>query len=243
MFNGPTVDRIDRGRAAFETTGVRLEQELLGGVNEKKYKELAYAFLHRNEKPENGSDDEKFEWILKVREASHTELGSFSDIIKQENYINYKNSMNLVEQCQVGDPEKPSKFFTGALHQRVQDYFGDKYTLKYFSSIGNTQLDILHGIDCFFKLYKKNNDDKLEEAAVATIDLAELDKGAVKADILLKINEGDAEKYDPSLGNKAFNKENFDSRVGDVAELVIRALTDNLKERELNKQLNKLSKN
>jgi hypothetical protein len=228
MF-GLAVDKIERGRSSFENTGTRLENEFIGEVDATKYKERAYKFLHQEKFSETETPDEKFERILRIREAAQREFENALDFTDKSKYIDFKNSVKLVEQSQIGNPEKPSKFFPAALYNYIKDRFQDKYALKFFTATGGTHLDIVHGVDGFFKLYDKESN---EELALATIDLTKnLSKDRARADVLINIDPVDEEKYDPSQNNKNFDKKFFDEKIKYFSEMIIQALIENYQRR------------
>jgi len=224
------IDRIDRGCSSYENTGTRLEEEFIGSINKRKYKEEAYNYLHSKDKPLSEDPGEKFEQILQRREAAQMEFEKALDLIKQGNYINYKDSMDLVEKCQIGNPEKPTQFFSAALYNKIKDAFSEKYTLKFFTSTGVTHLDVLHGVDCFFKLYEDG-----KEMTLATIDLTgNRDKDKSRADVLIQIKQAERDKYDPSKNNKNFNKEFFYNQIENFSQLITQAMLDNYNQKNSN---------
>lgn len=224
--------RIEGGRRAYENTGTRLEDEFIGGVNGVKYKELAYELLHQEQEGRSETDNptEKFEKILKIKELAQREFQNTLDLADRNKYIDFKNSMKLVEQCQIGNPEKPSQLFSRALYNNIKDRFVDKYILKFFTAAGGTHLDVAHGIDCFFKLYDKKSG---QELAMATIDLTKrTGKTQGKADVIFNISEEDCDKYDASSNNKNFDKNFFSKKIDEFAEETVNILLDNYKKRK-----------
>lgn len=223
MSREVTFERIERARSFPENTGTRLENEFLGNVDATKYKELAYKFLHPETDEKVANPKEKFEKILKIREAAQEEFESTLDLADENKYIDFKNSMKLVEKCQIGNPEKPNQLFSRALYNSVKDRFEDKYTLKFFTAVGGTHLDFVHGVDCFFKLYDKKSG---QELAIATIDLTKrAGKDQAKADVTFNINGEEQKKYDPSSNNKSFDKNFFNGKItefsGEIKETLI----------------------
>lgn len=220
------LERIEKGRSSLENTGSRLENEFFGGVNETKYKELAYQFLHPEKKinAEN-TNDEKYEKMLLIRDAAQKEFENTLDLADRNKYINFENSVKLVEKSQIGNPENPSKFFARSLYNYIKNRFDDKYILKFFTATGGTHLDVVHGVDCFFKLYDKASN---KELAMATIDLTKnTAKNAARANVLLNINGDELDKYDSSSNNKEYDQKFFDKKIEEFSEMIIEALIDN----------------
>lgn len=229
MFTAFAAEKIEKGRSSLENTGTRLEAEFLGEVDKNKYKEEAYVFLHREELSKAKTPEQQFEQKLKIKEAAQKTFEDALDFAEKNNYINFKNSVGLVEQSQLGNPEKPSKFFSRALYDYIKNRFEDKYSLKFFTATGGTHLDVVHGVDCFFKLYDKATE---EELAMATIDLTKRSsKDKARADVLIKVDQDDIEKYDPSKNNKNFDKKFFDEKIEKYSEMIIAALIENYQRR------------
>lgn len=229
MFTAFPTNRIEKGRSSLENTGTRLEQEFIGEVDTTQYKELAYAFLHKEKAKEGETQDEKFERMLNLKEAAQKEFENTLDLADRSKYIDFKNSTKLVEQSQIGNPEKPTRFFAAALHNYVKNRFEEKYILKFFTATGGTHLDVVHGVDGFFKLYDKKSG---EELAMATIDLTKnTAKDKARADVLISIDQDDLEKYDPSKNNKNFDKEFFNEKIAKYSETIIQALIENYQSR------------
>ncbi|HBA37039.1 TPA: hypothetical protein DCZ15_04200 [Candidatus Falkowbacteria bacterium] len=227
MSRWETFEKISKGCSAHENTGSRLEEEFIGGVNNHKYKELAYQFIHQKETPEHLDAEKKYQWILKTKEKAQKELQETSALFARENYINFKDSMELVEKCQIGNPEKPSKFFSRALYNKIKNRFQDKYLLKFFTATGGTHLDVVHGIDCFFKLYDKESGQELTSA---TIDFTKRPgKDSAKADLIFFIDDNDQTKYDPSPENQDFDKNAFDRKIEEFSEQTVETLIENYK--------------
>jgi hypothetical protein len=230
MFNAFTTDKIERGRSSLENTGTRLEQEMLGEVNGRKYKELAYSFLHRDEMAQPGeSKDKQFERILKMREAAQREFENALDLADRDKYIDFRNSVKLVEQAQAGDPEHPRQFFAQELHHYLTEKFSEKYFLKFFTATGGTHLDVVHGVDGFFKLYDQ---ETRSELAMATIDLTRNDmKDKARANVLIRLSKDEIGKMDPSKENEMFDKETLNNNVIFFGDLIANALIDDYKRR------------
>jgi len=233
MFNSLAANTIERGRTALENTGTRLEAEFIGEVDGIKYKKLAYEFLHQNEIKEEmakaKTPGEKFEQMMKIKEAAQKEFENVLALADRDKYIDFKNSVKLVEQSQSGDPGKPSRFFSAALYNHIKNRFADKYILKFFTATGGTHLDVVHGIDGFFKLYDKKSG---QELALATLDLTgNAFKDRTRADVLISIDQDDREKYDPSKDNGNFDKEFFNEKIEKFSEMIIQALLENYQRR------------
>lgn len=229
MFNSFAINKIERGCSSPENTGTRLESEFIGEVDGVKYKELAYAFLHKDKADNAAASEDGFKQMM-LREAAQKEFENALDLADRGKYIDYKNSVKLVEQSQLGNPEKPSRFFSGALFKKIKERFEDKYSLKFFTATGGTHLDVVHGVDGFFKLYDK---DSGQELAMATIDLTgNSAKNQARADVLISIDQYDREKYDPSKENENFDKNFFDEKIDRFSEMVVQALIENYQNRK-----------
>lgn len=225
----------DKRVPQYENSGHRMEAEFIGSVNKKVYDELAFEYIQQKAKQlvdDDGFDDtskeskeEKFEKILQMREAAASRFDSLLKIQKRENFINYEDSMNLIEKSQYGSPEKPAKFFSAALYKYVQTRFEDKYSLKFYTATGLTHLDILHGVDCFFKLCDKESN---EELIRTTIDLTgNRDKTRAKADVIIMLDQKERNQMDPSEVNRDFNKETFQAKIDEYGEMIVRSLCKN----------------
>lgn len=227
MFKGSFENAIGR----YEGTGSRLEDEFVGTVNGRKYKELAYAFLHKDNKANSGAltDDMRFEEILKMRELAAHEFENTLDF--KEKYIKRSDSMRLVEKCQVGDPEHPSRFFAKKLYDAVRERFNkDDFTLKFFTATGGTHLDVAHKIDCYFKLYLK---DTGQEIACATMDLTQnSNKSTAEANILVSISPEEQEKCDSSQGNKKYDPKFLAETITRISGEVVDALMNDYRNRQ-----------
>ncbi len=221
---------------SYEKSGHKMEEELIGVLNKKRYDELAFKLLlkERNDligKEEylakrNNPEDE-FERILNLREVASRRLETTSKVIRNENYLDYDNSMVLIEKCQYGDPEKPTVFFAKKLYNYLNDIYGDKYNLKFFISSGITHLDILHGIDCYFKLYDKESG---EEVSRCTIDLTgNREKDRAKANVLILIEPDVRDKIDPSPVNKDFDKILLEETISDYGKIIQYSIDSNFK--------------
>jgi hypothetical protein len=138
--------------------------------------------------------------------------------------------MALVEKCQIGNPEQPKQFFAQALYNYIKGRFNDKYVLKFFTAAGGTHLDIVHKIDCYFKLYEKENN---KELSYATIDITGNEsKDKARADVLLNIEQDEKDKYDPSQINKNFDKSFFDQKIKEFGEEIIKSLIENYQKQQ-----------
>lgn len=229
MFNGLAANIIEKGRTSPDNTGTRLESEFIGEVDGTKYKKLAYNFLHSEEIKEEmakaKTPEEKFGQMMKVREAAQKEFENALDLADRDKYIDFRNSVKLVEQSQLGNPERPNRFFSGALYNNIKKRFEDKYILKFFTATGGTHLDVVHGVDGFFKLYLKENG---QELATATFDLTgNSSKNSSRANVLIYVDPNEKEKYDTSLSNKRFDKEFFDSKIDEFSKMITEALVEN----------------
>jgi len=227
MFKGNFENAISR----YEGTGSRLEDEFVGAVNGRKYKELAYAFLHKDNKVNSDplTNDMRFEKMLKMRELATHEFENTLDF--KEKYIKRSDSMRLVEKCQVGDPEHPSRFFAKKLYDTVREKFNkDDFTLKFFTATGGTHLDVAHKIDCYFKLYLK---DTNQEIACATIDLTQnSNKSTAEANILVNISSEEQEKCDPSQENKKYDPKFLEEIITRISGEVVEVLINDYRQRQ-----------
>jgi len=218
----------------YENSGHRMEAEFIGSVNKKKYDELAFSYIQKKtqrfeNEPEGKSqisdEEEKYEKILQMREAAASRFNSLLKIQERENFINYKDSMDLVKKSQYGDPEKPAKFFSAALYNYIKNRFEDKYSLKFYTATGLTHLDILHGVDCFFELCNKETN---EEIIGTTVDLTgNRDKTRAKADVIIMLDQEERNQMDPSKVNKDFNKETFQAKIDEYGERIVQSLYTN----------------
>ncbi len=224
----------DRG-PKYENTGHRMEADFIGAVNKKQYDLLAFEHIQEKKKKllkkgDNNAKaydkDAEYERILRNRDAATARFDDFLKFQRAENFINYEDSLALVEKSQYGNPEKPAKFFSSALYKYVLNRFDDeKYSLKFYTATGLTHLDILHGVDCFFKLCDKESG---EEIIKTTVDLTgNRDKGRAKADIVIMINQEERDQMDPSKVNENFNQEVFQAKIDEYGELIALSLRDN----------------
>lgn len=121
MSSERSLNRISSGRNAYDKSGANLEQEFVGSLNSTKYRDEAYTALHKNEIPDDASPESRFCKIIQFKEKAQREfndaLTAFRD---RKNYINFRNSMALVERCQSGNPENPSRFFSKALYNYMR---------------------------------------------------------------------------------------------------------------------------
>jgi len=209
----------------YSNTGSRLEDEFLGTVNTPKYQEEAYKTLHQDEIPTGGDPEKRFNKILELQERAHKVFDNSMAIANRNNYINFRNSMALVERCQSGNPENPNRFFSKALYNYIKGRFDPMYSLKFFTAVGGTHLDIVHKIDCYFKLYLKETG---EDLVFATIDITgRKSKDKASADVLLNISPEDKDKYDPSPVNKEYDETYFNQKIAEYGEEIIQAMMDN----------------
>jgi hypothetical protein len=230
MFEAGVLNRIEKSRQGYENTGSNLEQEFLGTINSVKYKGLAYKNLHQEQVSETADPREKFEKMLKIKETAQKEFDSTLALADRNKYINFKDSMALVEKCQVGNPENPSHFFSKALYDYIRNRLDEKYILKFFTAVGGTHLDIVHKIDFYFKLYNKESG---EELTCATIDITgRKSKDKTRANVLLNIDQEERDQYDPSQINKNFDREFFNKKIAVFGEEIIKSLIENYQNRK-----------
>lgn len=226
-----TVERIEGGRHGYEGTGTCVEDEFVGHIDRPAYNELAYKFLNKkeiNDINNTQNPDEKFTKILKMKDEAQKYFEDTLDIADRNKYIDYENSMKLVERCQTGNPENPSRSFSRALYNYIKERFDEKYTLKFFTAAGGSHLDIKHKVDCFLKLYQADKNGKLQELTSASIDLTmRNNKTDCKADLLFDIKQDERDKYDRSSNNKKFDSEFFDEKISNFGDRVIETLVDN----------------
>ncbi len=221
MYNAERMNMIQNSRDGYEKTGSNIEQAFLGSLQSSKYKEEAYKILHKNEIQNSDNPEKQFENLLKLKEAAQKSFQDTLELAEKKNYINFENSMKLVEKCQVGNPEKPSHLFSAALYKYIKSRFDDEYTLKFFTAVGGSHLDVVHGIDFYFKLYLND-----EEIAYATADITgRKTKESTKANVLINIDPEDMDKYDNSEVNKNnFDQEFFNSKIAEFGEEISQAL-------------------
>ncbi|QQG52413.1 MAG: hypothetical protein HY931_03765 [Candidatus Falkowbacteria bacterium] len=219
------LEKWESAQNKASKSGSILEADMIGTANSKNYKEAAYATLY----PErcgldNLGTDERFEKILKIREDAQAEFQDIQSFNKK--FVPLDKAMALVEKCQVGNPENPSRFFAHELYQAVKDRFvSDKYILKFFSATGGTHLDVSHGIDCYFKLYDKESGKELTRA---TIDLTQNSKkDRTRADVLIYISDDDYEKLDGSKNNDRFDPEFLKKVIAEETEKITDAMVEN----------------
>lgn len=219
------LERWENVQDRASKSGSLLETDMIGTANSKHYKEVAYATLYPERcKLDNLGNDERFEKILKIREDAQAEFQDVQSFNRK--FVPLDRAMNLVEKCQVGDPENPSHFFAHELYQAVKNSFvSDKYILKFFSATGGTHLDVSHGIDCYFKLYDKETGKELTRA---TIDLTQNSaKDSTRSDVLIYISRDDREKLDGSRGNDLFDPKFLKEVIEREAEKITNAMIEN----------------
>jgi len=210
-------------------TGSLLEADMIGSADSKHYKEEAYAALYPERCKLNDLEkNERFEKILKIREDAQAEFQDVQSFNKK--FVSLDKAMELVEKCQVGNPENPSNFFASQLYKAVKDRFvNDKYILKFFSATGGTHLDISHGIDCYFKLYDKKTNQELTRA---TIDITQNPrKDQTKSDVLIFINKENREKLDVSKNNDRFDPEFLKKVIEEETEKITYAMIENFQKK------------
>ena len=218
-------ERFELSENKVVANGHVFEEEMIGAANGRHYKEEAYATLYPERCRLNQLDkDQRFEKMLKIREEAQAEFQNILGFNKRT--LPIEKAMELVEKCQTGDPKNPSHLFAKKLYQAVKDKFvPDKYILKFFSATGGTHLDVSHGIDCYFKLYDKNNG---KELACATIDLTQQPKkDLAKADVLIYIATEDSSKLDNSRGNADFDPKFLEEIVEKEAEKISNVIVEN----------------
>jgi len=233
MARPDNYNRIDRASSYVERTGSRLEEELIGSVDRDEYDKLAFEILRKDELAAIDKIEDKEERVFQRFKAMQTAKNMFQghmDYLKKNNYLEKPDAINLVEKTQKGDPENPKRFFPRALFNSIKGRFEEKYILKFFTAAGGTHLDVAYGIDGFFKLYDKESG---QELAMATVDLTGNESKSVanKADVLLKIEKDEKDKYDPSGENKDFDKDFFKERVEYFSEEIVDALVRNYQAR------------
>jgi len=225
MLKDSVFNQINNSRQAYENTGSMLETEFIGNINQTLYKQEAYEMIYKEQLPESADPEKNYERILKIREEAQKTFNDTLAFADRNKYINFKNSMALVEKCQIGNPEQPKKFFAAALFNYIQQRFDDKYILKFFTATGGTHLDIVHKIDCYFKLYSKETQEELTRATIDITGRKSKDKAT--ADVLLNIKPEEKDLYDPSQGNSSFDKVFFDQKIKEFGEEIIASLIEN----------------
>ncbi len=222
-------NRLEKTEAGFTENGHLLEEQLIGTINSRLYKQLAYTYLHREEIEGDGLDiTAKYERTLIAREKSESSFVTVMDFKKTEIPLNI--AMNLVEKCQTENPEAPKKIFSRKLLEGVKGGFEDKYIFKFFTASGGTHLDICNGIDGYFKLYDKETKKRL---ATATIDLtSNPNKINTPADLLIYISKEDTFRLDNSRGNEKFDPAFLDELISKEKVRVINTLVNSFLERK-----------
>jgi hypothetical protein len=221
------LERYEMAENQIIESASLLEEDTIGKVNGKQYREEAYNTLYPERCRLDSSDSTKrFEKILKIREDAQAEFQDLKSFNRK--FVPLERAMALVEKCQVSDPENPSRFFANKLYQAVKERFvGDKYILKFFSAAGGTHLDISHGIDCYFKLYDKESGRELTRA---TIDLTQNSrKDKTKSDVLIYIKDENRERLDGSRGNNRFDSEFLKKVIAEETEKITNAMIENYK--------------
>lgn len=222
------MSKIENSMSAFENTGNRLETEFIGNINKTKYNQMAYEYLFGNPAKKEKDPDEKFAKTLKFKEEAERVFENTLALSDKDKYIDFKNSMNLVEKSQIGDPENPNLFFAKNLLNTLRDKFTeDKYIIKFFTATGGTHLDVKHKIDCFFKIYDKESG---EELSYATVDLSSNPKKQdCRADVLINISNEDKSKFDNSRNNDEFDKSFVEEKMSRYADDISDAIVKNYK--------------
>jgi hypothetical protein len=219
------LERWEKAQDRASKSSSLLEVDMVGTADVKHYKEAAYATLYPERcKLDNLENTERFEKILKIREDAQAEFQDIDSFNKT--FVPLDRAMDLVEKCQTGDPENPSRFFAHELYQAVKNRFvNDKYILKFFSATGGTHLDVSHGIDCYFKLYDKETGNELTRA---TIDLTQNSrKDKTRSDVLIYISDDDRERLDGSRGNDLFDPKFLKEVIEQETEKITNAMIEN----------------
>lgn len=211
MFKSSNFERDVK----IENSGTVLESEYFGDLNKNKYAEL----VDRLKSPEKYKV-ESLEDVEKIMMANNRRREDYSNSYKDDSYLKYQESMDLVEQSQLGNPEKPRAFFAKALLQELNNLFEDKYKLKFFTAIGS-HLDTKHGTDAFIKLY--DEDDK--EVSRATIDITGREKTNHTVDVIILVRNQEREIYD--FDSDKFDKSKFSLKIKEEALIIKEAIERN----------------
>jgi len=208
----------------FETSNIAesgnfLEADYFNSVNSGEYKQKADNKINGEVERKEGMSSQEYAEAVMLRKQRALE--SSGDHYKKEDYINYKDSMKIAEECQPFDPENPTPFFASSLRKKILEKIdiseGDK--LKFFTAV-DSHLDHKHGVDAFFKLYNKND----KELSCATIDITGREKQG-KADITMTMPKEQRDLYDPS--SDEFDEKEFNIRLELEADRIIRKLENN----------------
>lgn len=224
MFNQAVFEKSSQ----IENRGTVLEHEYFNSVNKNRYSDLVESYQNP------GSD------VVRTREDAerimirkYAEKQAYIESFRNDSYINFKDSMGLVEKCQPGNPENPSAFFAGALRKKISDLLGDQYIIKFFTAVGS-HLDTKHGVDAFLKIYDKEG----RELGYVTLDISSRDKGGCKANHLILVSGEQRDKYDS--GSDIFDKKEFFSRIDGESRTIVSLILDRI---EKNKKFNSNSFN
>lgn len=223
------LEKWENVQNSASESGSLLEADMIGLADGKHYKEEAYAALYPEKcKLEDLDRDARFEKILKIREDAQAEFQDVQSFNRK--FVPLDRAMALVEKCQTGNPENPSRFFAHELYEAVKDRFvSDKYILRFFSATGGTHLDVSHGIDCYFKLYDRETGKELTRA---TIDMTQNPKKDwTKSDVLIFIDRDDRERLDGSKNNERFDPEFLKKVIAEETEKITNAMIENYQKR------------
>lgn len=201
MFNQSAFEKSNH----FENRGSVLEHEYFNTINRKAYGEAVDQYQHPELYTDNAIEDIDSYFLRKNAEKSE-----HVDSFQTDSYINFKDAMNIVEECQPGNPEAPSAFFAGALRKEISNLFGEEYKVQFFTAVGS-HLDTKHGVDAFIKLLDKEG----KELAYTTLDISGQDKGSAKADQLIMINYQERDCYDSD--SASFDKDKFLNKIKEQA--------------------------
>ncbi|MCF7820545.1 MAG: hypothetical protein K9M44_03700 [Candidatus Pacebacteria bacterium] len=228
---------IERARSAYENTGRNLETEVFGDIAKNRYNLLALQFLSQKSEDKKNNNDgnkvnqeqadrEKYEKYLALKKKAMRAFNSVQEC--KDAYINYEDSMRIVEESQEFNPEKPNKIFPKLLLENIHAVLDNdsRIKLKFFSATGGTHLDYLHGVDFFVKMYDKESGEELSEA---TIDATMRDRKKVKADLVIKLNKENQEKIDASSNNEKFDKQFLYDTVSQAGYDIAKILRENYK--------------
>ena len=101
---------------------------------------------------------------------------------KRENhYMAYRESMDLVRKAQLGDPTEPNPRFASDMQATLVEKLcpGEYDKVRFYTAVGSN-LDYQHGVDAFFEV--KINDKQI---IIVTMDVKIYNPDSVKADILI----------------------------------------------------------
>jgi len=205
-------DRIENSQKVKET-GTLLEYEFFGQISKlTNAKCMASVLLERFP---NLSEKERTETYMVAKDKFGNKFDAKD---AKENYISRKRAIQIVELCQFGSPEKPSKYFANDLYNAIWKKLNltDGSKLKFFTAVGSS-LDYLHDIDSYFKLYGPDG----KEVAIATINISKIDErqeSDKKAEVLMYVDAEKKDLYDPSSEN--FDKVAFAEIIEEYSSLI-----------------------